>query len=178
MLKLLPRTTRDCEGIHRRSFLQVGTLAGLGLSLPTLLAGRSAAHTADSAAAGGSSPPARDVNCILIWTQGGTSHHDTFDPKPDAPVSVRGSYQAIDTAVPGVKFTEIVPRMAKELRRFALLRGWNPQNAGHGVADQYMMSGHNINPAIVHPCYGSIVTRQKGFRTKMPPFIQLGGAVD
>lgn len=169
MLRLLPHLSHDCEGLHRRNFLQVGTLAGLGLSLPSLLAGRRA--VADT-------PPAKDVNCILIWTQGGTSHHDTFDPKPEAPVSVRGSYQAIDTAVPGVKFTEIVPRMAKELRRFALLRGWNPQNAGHGVADQYMMSGHNINPAIVHPCYGSIVTRQKGFRTKMPPFIQLGGAVD
>ncbi|HEV3341317.1 MAG TPA: DUF1501 domain-containing protein, partial [Pirellulales bacterium] len=169
MLRLLPHVTRDCEGMHRRSFLQLGTLAGVGLSLPTLLAGRRAA--ANPAAA-------KDVNCILIWTQGGTSHHDTFDPKPEAPVSVRGSYQMVDTAVPGVKFTEIVPRMAKELNRFAILRGWNPQNAGHGVADQYMMSGHNVNPAVVHPCYGSIIAHQKGFKTKMPPFMQLGGAVD
>lgn len=168
MLRLLPHFTRDCEGLHRRNFLQVGTLAGLGLSLPMLLGGRRAA----------ANTPAKDVNCILIWTQGGTSHHDTFDPKPDAPVSVRGSYNVIDTALPGVKFTEIVPRMAKELKRFAILRGWNPQNAGHGVADQYMMSGHNINPSIVYPSYGSIVARQKGFKTKMPPFMQLGGAVD
>lgn len=169
MLRLLPQVTRDCEGLHRRNFLQVGTLAGLGLSLPTLLRDRRAAA---------SPVAAKDVNCILIWTQGGTSHHDTFDPKPGAPVNVRGSYQVIDTAVPGVQFTEIVPRMAKELNRFAILRGWNPKNAGHGVADQYMMSGHNINPALVHPCYGSIVTQQKGFKTRMPPFVQLGGAVD
>jgi hypothetical protein len=169
MLRLLPHVTRDCEGVRRRDFLQIGTLAGLGLSLPTLLAGRRAAANV---------PAAKDVNCILIWTQGGTSHHDTFDPKPEAPVSVRGSYEVVDTTVPGIKFTEIVPRMAKELNRFAILRGWNPQNAGHGVADQYMMSGHNINPAVVHPCYGSIVAHQKGFKTRMPPFIQLGGAVD
>ncbi|HVX09775.1 MAG TPA: DUF1501 domain-containing protein [Pirellulales bacterium] len=168
MLRLLPRITSDCEGLHRREFLQLGTLAGLGLSLPTLLSGRAAANPAAP----------KDVNCILIWTQGGTSHHDTFDPKPDAPVSVRGSYGVVDTAVPGVKFTEIVPRMAKELNRFAILRGWNPQNAGHGVADQYMMSGHNINPAIVHPCFGSIVAHERGFKTKMPPFIQIGAAVD
>ena len=168
MLRMLPRFTRDCEGVHRRDFLQIGTLAGVGLSMPHLLAARAAANPA----------AAKETNCILIWTQGGTSHHDTFDPKPTAPDSVRGSYQVIDTAVPGVKFTEIVPRMAKELGRFAILRGWNPQNAGHGVADQYMMSGHNINPAVVHPCYGSIVTQQKGFKTKMPPFIQIGGAVD
>ena len=72
-----------------------------------------------------------------IWTRGGTSHHDTFDPKPDAPASVRGEFKVIDTAVPGVKFTEILPRMARELKRYALLRSWNPKNGGHGVADQY-----------------------------------------
>jgi hypothetical protein len=169
MLNLLPHLTRDCQGIRRRDFLQIGSLAGLGLSLPTLLAGRRAA--ADAA-------PAKDLNCILIWTQGGTSHHDTCDPKPEAPASVRGSYQVIDTAVPGIKFTEIVPRLAKELGRFAILRSWNPKNGGHGVADQYMLSGQPINPAIVHPCYGAIVARQKGFKTKMPPFVQLGAAVD
>jgi hypothetical protein len=58
------------------------------------------------------------------------------------------------------------------------MRSWNPKNAGHGVADQYMMSGHPINPAVVYPCYGSVISREKGFKTKMPPFIQLGGAVD
>src|ERR1700721_1129663 len=100
MLNLLPRTTHDCEGLHRRAFLKVGTLAGVGVSLPTLLAGRQA-----RAAEGRT---AKDVNCILIWTQGGTSHHDTFDPKPDAPLNVRGEYKVIDTAVPGVKFTDIV----------------------------------------------------------------------
>ncbi|HVX64446.1 MAG TPA: DUF1501 domain-containing protein [Pirellulales bacterium] len=169
MLKFLQGTSRDCESIHRREFLQVGSLAGLGLTLPALLAGRNA-----SAAPA----PASDVNCILIWTQGGTSHHDTFDPKPEAPASVKGEYQTIDTAVPGVKFTEVVPRMAKELNRFAILRGWNPKNAGHGVADQYMMSGHPLNPAVTYPCFGSVIAREKGFKTKMPPFMQLGAAVD
>jgi hypothetical protein len=169
MLKFLQGTTRDCQGVHRRDFLQVGALAGLGLTLPSILAGKKTLAA---------TMPATDVNCILIWTQGGTSHHDTFDPKPEAPASVKGEYQVIDTAVPGVKFTEIVPRMAKELNRFAILRGWNPQNAGHGVADQYMMSGHPINPSVVYPCYGSVISREKGFKTKMPPFVQLGGAVD
>ncbi|HUY91649.1 MAG TPA: DUF1501 domain-containing protein [Pirellulales bacterium] len=169
MLRFLEGASRDCGGIQRRDFLQVGALSGLGLSLPTLLAGKQALAAP---------APGNDVNCILIWTQGGTSHHDTFDPKPEAPASVKGEYAAIDTAVPGVKFTEIVPRMAKELNRFAIMRSWNPKNAGHGVADQYMMSGHPINPAVVYPCYGSVISREKGFKTKMPPFIQLGAAVD
>jgi hypothetical protein len=80
--------------------------------------------------------------------------------------------------VPGVRFTEILPRLARELKRYALLRSWNPRNAGHGVADQYMLSGHPVNPALIYPCYGSVLSHQKGFKTRMPPYIQLGDQVD
>lgn len=170
MLDLMFSTTQTCEGVSRRALLQIGTLGGLGLSLPTLLRARGLRASEGQ--------PPRDVNCIFIWTRGGTSHHDTFDPKPEAPTSVRGEYAVIDTAVPGIKFTEVVPRMAKELGRFAVLRGWNPQNASHGVADQYCMSGRPFNPSITYPCYGSIVSHQKGFKTALPPFVQLGDHVD
>lgn len=170
MLRLGTRLEKNCQGINRRALLEIGTLTGLGVSLPNLLATRRRA-AADSNAN-------RDVSCILIWTQGGTSHHDTFDPKPLAPASVRGEFNAIDTAIPGVQFTEVVPRMAREAKRFALLRGWNPANGSHGVADQYMMSGHQFNPALAYPCYGSIVAHEHGFKTAMPPFIQLGEALD
>ena len=170
MLHLLSGTTRDCEGISRRSFLQVGTLAGIGLSLPMVLAAKRQAL-----AAGKSSS---DVNCILVWAQGGTSHHDTFDPKPNAPVSVKGEFNVIDTAIPGVKFTEVCPTFAKEAKRFALLRGWNPQNGSHGTADQYVMSGRKFNQAIHYPTYGSVISYHHGFKSAMPPFIQLGTSVD
>ena len=170
MLSLGNRIERNCEGVRRREFLQVGTLAGLGLSLPTLLAHRKA-----QAAAGKSG---KDVNCIFVWTQGGTSHHDTFDPKPLAPVSVKGEFSVIDTAVPGVQFTEILPRMAKELGRYALLRSWNPANGSHGTADAWVMSGRIFNPALPYPCYESMVSRQHGFKTSLPPFVQLGNNVD
>ena len=69
---------RDCQRVTRRAMLQIGTLAGLGVSLPMALHERAVA-----------APNSKEVNCILIWTRGGTSHHDTFDPKPNAPVSVR-----------------------------------------------------------------------------------------
>jgi hypothetical protein len=156
--------------MQRREFLKIGALAGLGLSLPTWFGVRSAQAAARR--------PAADVNCILIWTQGGTSHHDTFDPKPDAPASVRGEFSVIDTAVPGVKFASILPNMARELHRYALLRGWSPKNGSHGVADQYCLSGQPHNPAVIHPCYGAIISHQKGFKTRMPPHVQLGSHVD
>ena len=170
MLDLLTGHTRDCEGVSRRSFLKVGALAGLGASLPMAFAAKQAA-----AAQGKSS---NDMKCILIWAQGGTSHHDTFDPKPDAPLNVKGEYGVIDTAIPGVKFTEIVPQMARELNRFAILRGWNPENGSHGTADAWVMSGRRFNPAVTYPTYGSVVAQLHGFKTAMPPFMQLGSAVD
>lgn len=170
MLHLQPRSFRDCERVSRRASLQVGGLSLLGLNLPGLIAAER------SAVAAGRETP--DTNCILIWTQGGTSHHDTFDPKPDAPTSVRGEFGVIDTAVPGVQFTEIVPNMARELNRFALLRSWNPQNGSHGVADQYAMTGRRFNASLHYPTYGSVVSWYKGFRSALPPFVQLGSSID
>lgn len=169
MLNFLPGVDRNCETVSRRHFLQIGGLTGLGISLPMLLSARAlqAAHT-----------PSTETNCILIWTRGGTSHHDTFDPKPNAPASIKGEFGVIDTAVPGVQFTEIVPNMARELNRFALLRSWNPQNGSHGAADQFVMSGRKFNPGIAYPTYGSVVSWQKGFKTALPPFVQLGDNVD
>src|SRR5262249_22880039 len=54
----------------------------------------------------------------------------------------------------------------------------NPRNAGHGVADQYCLSGRPVNPTLIYPCYGAILSHQKGFKTRMPPFVQLGDNVD
>ena len=168
MFRFVTGSSVDCDRVSRRSFVQVGALAGLGVSLPMALAAKKA-----NAANAGSG-----VNCILIWTRGGTSHHDTFDPKPDAPVSVKGEFSFIDTAIPGVKYTEVCPTFAKEAKRFALLRGWNPKNGSHGTADQYVMSGRNFNQAVRYPTYGSVVSHELGFKSAMPPFMQLGTEVD
>jgi hypothetical protein len=174
MWNLLPRTDRTCEGVSRRSVLQIGSLGGLGISLPWFLSAREVAAKSHAHKA----VPSKAVNCIAIWTQGGTSHHDTFDPKPDAPLSVKGEFGVIDTAVPGVQFTEILPRMAQELNRYALLRSWNPQNGSHGIADQHVLSGRKFNPSVHYPTLGSVVSHQYGFKTAMPPFVQLGTAID
>ena len=80
--------------------------------------------------------------------------------------------------MPGVVFSELCPRLARELGRYSLLRSWNPRNAGHGVADHWCMSGRNVNPTIVYPCVGSVVAHQHGFKSALPPFIQLGSHVD
>ena len=113
--------------IGRRDLLKSAATAAAGLTIPSFLSSTQLRANGGQARSG--------VNCIFIWTQGGTSHHDTFDPKPLASDGVRGPLSVIETAIPGVHFTELCPRMAKEVNRFSLLRSWNPKNAGHGVAD-------------------------------------------
>ena len=170
MLSLFGGVGRNCEGLTRRRFLEIGSIGALGVSLPGLIRAKAIA-----AQQGRST---RDVNCILIWTRGGTSHHDSLDPKPEAPQEVRGEFAAIPTAVPGVFFTEHVPRLAAGFKDFAVLRGLNPRNGSHGTADAYMMSGHRFNPALTYPCYGSVIAHDKGFKTDIPPFVQVGTQVD
>lgn len=164
MLNRFRTASPNCQGVSRRAFLRVGALSGLGLSLPGLFAGQT--------------KKARDVNCILIWTLGGTSHHDTFDPKPEAPANVRGEFAAIATAVPGVRFCEVAPQLARAANRFGLLRSLNPRNGSHGAADFVMMSGHRFSQTLIYPCFGSVVSQQKGFKTRLPPFVQLGPWVE
>jgi len=167
MSNLITGTSRRSCGLSRRSFLEVGTLGGIGLGLPSLLAAqeRKAATS-------------RDVSCILIWTLGGTSHHDTFDPKPDAPQAVRGEFNTIPTTVPGVNFSELLPRLSRELGRYALLRSLNPVTGAHGAADYVMLSGHRFSPVTIYPCFGSVISHHQGFKTLFPPFVQLGNAVN
>ena len=152
--------------------LQVGSLAGLGLSLDMLLRAQATAASSNRTAM------VEETNCILIWTRGGTSHHDTLDPKPDAKAEVRGEFDVISTAVPGIQFTDQMPHFAKALPDFAVMRNLNPRNAGHAMAEAIMMSGKPLNPSVTYPCFGSVVSKEKGQRGKMPPFIQVGSHVD
>jgi hypothetical protein len=163
MLRFLIGRNSDCQALDRRQFLQVGAVGAFGLSLPGLLRSRAAADKRH-----------KDVSCILLWMSGGPSHHETFDPKPEATERIRGEFKPIPTAVPGVHFGEHLPRLAGALKQFSLLRSLNPRNGSHGTADAYMMSGHAYTNAMTYPCYGSVVAHLKGDRKGMLPFLQLG----
>ncbi len=168
MLNLFPRRDANCQLGSRRSFLmQVGSLAGIGLSLDGAMRAQAASKTSAS-----------ELNCILIWTRGGTSHIDSIDPKPEANVDVRGEFSTIPTVVPGVQFTELMPRFAEGLSQFALLRNLNPRNGSHSIADAIMHSGKPFNQTITYPCFGSVISKERGKRNSLPPFIQLGSHVD
>src|SRR5262245_17381242 len=169
MLDLTLGRTSDCTGLSRREFLRIGGLSAFGLTLPGFLRLRQAQ----------ANPTAKsDVNCILLWMQGGPSHHDTMDPKPDAPAEVRGEFATIPTTLPGIRFCEHLPLLARQTDKFSLIRGHDPQNGSHGTADCIMMSGHKYNPALAYPCYGSVIAKERGYKEGMLPFVQLGRAID
>src|SRR5438067_7231563 len=96
------RPARTCDGTTRRDFLRVGSLGLAGLSLPALLRAEARAGAGGARKAGGG----RAKSVVLVFLGGGLSHHDTFDPKPDAPDDIRGKYAPIGTAVPGLTVGE------------------------------------------------------------------------
>ena len=105
-----------CDGLDRRDFLRVGGLSAFGLGLGQF------ANLQRLQAAGSTRLPAKAKNCILIWLDGGPSHMETFDPKPDTPAEVRGPLGTVKTGVPGVEFSECLPKSAKLFNQLAVVR--------------------------------------------------------
>ena len=99
-----------CDGISRRSFLQIGGLAVGGLTLPQLLQAEQAAGTSSN------------KSVIMVYLSGGISHQDTFDLKTEAPAEIRGEFNPISTCLPGVQICELLPKMADVMNRAITIR--------------------------------------------------------
>jgi hypothetical protein len=142
----------------------------LGASLSgwfELLAGRAA----EAAARG-----VKHKSCILLWMDGGPSHLDTFDPKPDASDNVRGEFKAISTAVPGIPICDRLVKLAGLMNHTALLRGMCTDEADHGRARVYMHSGYKPGMGgVSYPGLGSIVSSELGDPdSTLPNFVVTG----
>jgi Protein of unknown function (DUF1501) len=165
---------RNCAGIARRDFLQLGLHGALGLGLCDLLRLKSQAATAGNPAAG------RDVNCIMIWLDGGPSHYESFDPKPEAPTEIRGQFTSIPTCVPGVHFSECVPEMAKCFDKYTVVRSVCHKDPNHGGGNHYMMTGAPTPVPVgcgafvtFHPSFGSVVSYERGVRSGLPAYMAI-----
>src|SRR5260370_35796613 len=98
-------TARYCDGVRRRSFLQLGVAGMAAVGLPGLLRAKE-----ESAKSLGQS---KNTSVILIWLDGGPSHMDLYDMKPDAPAENRGIWKPIRTKVPGFDITELFPKQGR-----------------------------------------------------------------
>jgi len=132
------------RGGPRRAFLGAGLLGmgGMGgLSLPGLLRARAGEPGGAAGAAGPAGDAARGRAVIMVWKPGGCSHIDTYDPKPLAPLDYRGPFQPIATKVPGLAFTELLPRQAALADRLVVVRSMSQTAGGHPAGSMQMLSG-------------------------------------
>lgn len=177
MLLVGQQSARTCRGLHRRAFLQAGASSVLGLSLADLLRAR----------ADNSSPsPAKSV--ILLWLWGGPSQLDTFDPKPGAPLEYRGPFGTIPTKIPGVRFCELFPLLAKQTDKLSVIRTLTTQSNDHGIAGTIGLTGSGAGgtgldgkplPGSPRPALGSVVAKAQSIAKRneraIHPFFVIGG---
>lgn len=164
----------NCDGLSRRSYLQLGLGALLGGGLVNALRLRGLAASEEKPA----SAPAR---CILVWLDGGPSHYETFDPKPDAPIEIRGEYETIPTGIPGVRFSKHMKRLAAISDKLAIIRSIRHDHGNHGAGNHYMMTGAPTRIPVscgafvsFHPSLGSVTARERGAPRGLPAYFSLG----
>lgn len=157
-----------CNGTTRRDFLRVGALSVLGLSLPDLLR-LEAAQAADKVA-----KKAKAKNVLLIYLGGGITHHDSFDPKPDAPQEIRGKYGVIPTKIAGIRFSDQMKELAKITDLYALCRSQVTGSDHHETAAQWMLTGnYGVMQGGDYPSIGSIVTHEMPPLNTLPPYVAI-----
>ena len=137
MLHILGNKRQLCDGITRRDWLEVGGLSMLGMGLGSFLRWQDANAAPVSAKL--QSTFGRAKSCILLFPYGSPPQHETFDPKPNAPVEIQGTMGAISTSVPGVQIGEGLPRIAKVMDRLSIVRSMTHPYPVHCVA--YTTSG-------------------------------------
>lgn len=106
-------------------------------------------------------PTARAKHCVLVWLDGGPSHLDGWDPKPDAPREVRGPFETISTNVTGVALSELLPETAKRMNRWCLIRSMTSPLGEHNFGTHYLLSGQRPTPALQYPSYGAVVAHSR-----------------
>lgn len=151
------KTHAYCDGHSRRSFLRIG-MAGMGsLSLPAILRAKEQNGQAN-----------KDTSVILIWLDGGPSHHDTYDPKPDAPREYTGIWNPIRTNVPGMDITELFPLQARVADKFSIVRSVHHDTGDHFTAGHWMLTGQGgVSGAMTagrSPFVGALATKMTGPR--------------
>jgi uncharacterized protein (DUF1501 family) len=160
---------KNCDGITRRNFLQIGAPL-LGLTLAELL--RSEATAASSARS------SSKKSLIVFWTHGGMSQQDTYEMKPEAPAEYRGMYAPIATRVPGIIVSERFPLQAKVMHQLSLVRSVHHENGIHAPSAHWMQTGY-FGPTLARiaqqkPSFGSVISRSLGARRpRMPAYVAI-----
>ncbi len=164
-----------CDGLTRRRAIRIGATGLIGgLSLPQLLAMEDLSTHAR---------PAKAKACIFLFLEGGPSHIDMWDLKPDAPTEIRGTFKPIPTNVPGTQIGELMQRCAKVTDKFTILRSHSHGDNGHQTGTHWLLTGYppafadgqakGMPANTLYPSIGSIVSRELGPGGSVPPYISM-----
>ncbi len=172
MLTIPGPASQRCDGISRRSYLQIGGLALGGLALPEILRG------------GAADSQRKAKGVIMVLLPGGPTHLDTFDLKPDAPAEIRGEFRPIATNVPGMEICELLPRLAQSADKLTIIRSLVGFRDDHNT--HWCSTGWESHPAMDSspivagfppgdwPSFGSVLSKQFGSRVPgVPPSVDL-----
>jgi hypothetical protein len=155
------------NGFNRRSFLQVGAIGGLGLTLDQFF--RLQSRAAEAGPVGDKPAPAKSI--IHIYLPGGMAHQDSWDPKPLSPIEYRGELGVIKTKIDGVLLNESLKNTANIADKIAICRAMTHGEAAHERGTHNMFTGYKPSPALVFPSMGSVVSHEFGPRNNLPPYV-------
>ena len=148
----------------RRDFLNISLASAFGVSYSGWLGSLARANLAQ-----------RQRSCIVLWMPGGPSQLDTFDPKPGHENG--GPYQAIETAVPGIKISEHLPGLAKHTKDMAIVRSMTSKEGDHQQATHMLLTGYREQEAVRYPELGSIISKELGKSdNELPNYVSISPA--
>lgn len=160
-------------GLHRRALLHLGVLGGVGLSLEQLIA---------TATAQDRRRPRAASSCILFFLEGGPSHIDLWDMKPEAPAHVRGEFRPIATSAAAIEVCEHLPMLARQMHHVAVIRSVHHQIVDHNAGSYYMLTGHSptVGSRLIvgdeptnFPPFGAVVAKFNQDGASLPSFVHL-----
>ncbi|MEQ8786691.1 MAG: DUF1501 domain-containing protein [Pirellulaceae bacterium] len=152
-----------CDGLRRRELLKAGLLGGVGLGLADLLSMEARGEVEEKS---------RGKSAIFIYLDGGQSHLDSWDMKPEGG-DIAGEFKPIDTNLPGLRVCEHMPRLARQADKYAVLRGVKGAIGVHGRGMQLVRSGNRPRASLVYPDLSSVVSKEFRSPVGVPPFVSL-----
>lgn len=159
--------------MHRRRWLQLGVGGLAGGSFSELL-------RLQAVAAAELPKGKKPSSCILIWMDGGPTHLETFDLKPEAPAEIRGEFRPIETNVSGIQICEHMPQLAKIANKYAIVRSVCHNQGNHGAGNHYMMTGAPPRIPVgcgafvsFHPSMGSVAAKERPAPHGLPPYFSM-----
>jgi hypothetical protein len=174
MFAIHDRGYQLCDGLTRREWLRIGGLGLVGLSLPTLVQARPAMPARSSAKA---------KSCILLYLTGGPPQHETWDPKPDAPVEIRGEFKPIVSKLPGLMVGELMPQVARVADKCSVVRSVTTGDHSHASSVYWTLTGQQHSPPNTEavkpgapndwPGLGAVIRHLRGSKGPLPGAVTL-----